>query len=377
MRAELPHAVRRFLDDAPRDGAHLVYDAATLARTLADTAAAARAADLTALAAVKAFPLPPALALAATHLGGFDIASADELSAIAPHLRADHVVSIADPSRRALAAPPLPVRTLASCESPAALAELLGVPHLELAARVSASITGKDPAIGAVQSGHGHYRSRFGLDAAPEHLEHARAELRAMAELAHRRGRPLGLHLHASDVAARSPACALATARAALDLAAGCDLAPAFLNLGGGWHGVADLTATWTAVRRALPAALPLFVEPGRALARDCGFAVGRVCAARALADRELRVVTLSRACHLRWSQLELVARAPRPDLGRKVLFAGPTCSEDDVLGEWLVDRADAYAPGDLVVFRNVTGYAAAWNTGFGGTAAASVHVLR
>jgi diaminopimelate decarboxylase len=99
------------------------------------------------------------------------------------------------------------------------------------------------------------------------------------------------------------------------------------------------------------------------------------VCAARDLGDRELRVVDLSRTCHLRWSQPELVGYPPRPGEGRGVLFVGPTCYEEDALGEWTVDPS--HWPVDArVVWRDVTGYAVGWNTGFGGVPPADVVIV-
>jgi len=56
---------------------------------------------------------------------------------------------------------------------------------------------------------------------------------------------------------------------------------------------------------------------------------------ARSVDDRPLRVLDLSRICHLRWSQVELVGAAPRPGEGHRVLLVGPTCYEEDVIGEW------------------------------------------
>jgi diaminopimelate decarboxylase len=105
-------------------------------------------------------------------------------------------------------------------------------------------------------------------------------------------------------------------------------------------------------------------------LAARAGFAAGPVTAARSLGDRELRVVGLSRACHLRWSPVELVAPAPRPGHGVKVLIVGPTCYEEDVLGEWTIEPAHVT---ERVIVRDVPGYALAWNTGFAGIAAADV----
>ena len=113
-------------------------------------------------------------------------------------------------------------------------------------------------------------------------------------------------------------------------------------------------------------------VEPGRLYSEGAGFACGFVQAARALGDRELRVLDLSRICHLRWNAVDLIARAPHPGAGRPVLFAGPTCFEDDAIGEWTIDPAQL---GPRAVFRGVTGYALGWNTGFGGVPPAEIVV--
>jgi diaminopimelate decarboxylase len=143
------------------------------------------------------------------------------------------------------------------------------------------------------------------------------------------------------------------------------------LNLGGAWHGIADLPRTLAAVRGAIPAQIELVIEPGRALVEGAGFACGRVLLARDAGDRPLRVVELSRICHLRWSQVELVVE--RPGEGESTLFVGPTCFEDDVLGDWLTEPP---AVGDMIALRNVSGYAVGWNTTFGGVAAAEILLI-
>ncbi|MBA2542666.1 MAG: hypothetical protein H0V17_23685, partial [Deltaproteobacteria bacterium] len=74
------------------------------------------------------------------------------------------------------------------------------------------------------------------------------------------------------------------------------------------------------------------------------------------------------------WSHVELVGAAPRPNAGRHVLLVGPTCFEDDVIGEWIVE--DELALGARVIVRHVTGYAIAWNTGFHGVPPAVVAVV-
>ena len=182
------------------------------------------------------------------------------------------------------------------------------------------------------------------------------------------------MHVHHGAVLATTAERFIATARAALATADEAGFAPRFLDIGGAWHGVphARLAEALAELRAAVPAAIELGIEPGRAFVDGAGFATGRVLAARELDDRALCVTELSRSCHLRWSQPELVAPAPRPGLGRDTLIVGPTCYEDDVLGEWTIEPALA-AVGARVVMRNITGYAVAWNLGFAGTPPAAV----
>jgi diaminopimelate decarboxylase len=328
--------------------ATLAFDLARLEANMRHVAAAAHAADIRALFAVKSFPHPRALELAAELLDGFDVASPGELAAV-PRT---NIVSVADPTGRALAD-----ASIVACET---VDQVRAAPKTAaIAIRISASITGRDPAVGALLDGSGHRRSRFGLDD-----REAVAALIAAAA-----GRRIGLHVHHGPVVATSAERFIATARAAIELAA---MEPAFIDLGGAWHGIADLAAAFAEIRAALPRSIELIVEPGRAYAAGVGFACGLVQSARSVGDRELRVVDLSRTCHLRWSAVELVARAPRPGLGRRVLVVGPTCYEEDVLGEWTIEPADLDT---RVIVRDVSGYALAWNTGFGGVAPADVIV--
>lgn len=361
----------------PQDGPQLLFDRGELARGMREAMAAARRAEVRVLFATKSFPHPEVLELAARHLDGFDVASLGELTSVRDRLSSRHVVSVTDPTGeapRGLPAAQGGAAVIVSCEDAAQVAQALPLaPHARFALRVSSSLLGKDRAIGAVQSGDGHHRSRFGVDVEPAR---ARVTLGEMSALAASHGRPVGLHLHHSGVVPTSAARFVESAQAALALAREGGVTPTFFNLGGAWQGVADqLPEVWLALRAALPD-LELLVEPGRLFARGAGFAVGWVRAARKLDDRELRVLDLSRACHLRWSQLELVARAPRPGHGRKVCFVGPTCYEDDLLGEWQVDAQERYEPGAAVMLRHVTGYAVAWNSGFAGVPPATVRFV-
>jgi diaminopimelate decarboxylase len=337
--------------------ATLVYDLATIDATMRSVAAAAHAHEIRVLFAAKSFPHASVLALAARHLDGFDAASAGELA----ELPAAPIVSICDPTGRAIASSPAAhqTRVIASIETAAQLAAAPAT--AEIAIRISASITGRDPAVGAVLDGSGHRRSRFGLD--------DRAAIAELVALAASRGRRWGLHVHHGPVTATTAERFLATAQAALALV---DAGPAFLNLGGAWHGIADLPAAFAKLRAAIPREIELVVEPGRTFAAGAGFACGIVTAARSFGDRELRVIDLSRACHLRWSPVELVAPAPHPGHGKSVLIVGPTCYEEDTLGEWTVDPLHV---AERVIVRDVPGYALAWNTGFAGIPPADVIV--
>lgn len=330
--------------------ATLVFDLQAIEHNLQRVAEAARAHGIVPLFAMKSFPHPRVHELAARHLAGFDVASLGELR-VAP--RAD-ITSIVDPTGAAIAHAPAAGRVIVGCET---VDQVRAAPsHAEIAIRISASITGRDPAVGALLDGSGHRRSRFGLESAAQVAELVRAAA----------GRRIGVHVHHGPVTATSAERFIASARAALAL---LDREPAFIDLGGAWHGIDDVAAAFAEIRGAL-GTLEILVEPGRLYAQGAGFATGRVVSTRDAGDRWLAVTELSRICHLRWSQVELVARAPRPGEGRKVQVVGPTCYEDDVIGEWTVEPAHV---AERIVLRNVSGYALAWNTGFGGVPAADV----
>ena len=335
------------IEGAPR--AALVFDRARLERNLRDLAAAARASDVRVLFAVKAFPQAEVRAMAAELFDGEDVASQGEADGAM-----GGILSIADPGGDATRA--WRGRLIVGCET---IEQVERAPaSAEIAIRVSASITGSDPAVGAILDGSGHRRSRFGVS--------TRDEVAAMHRAA--AGRPVGLHVHHGPVTPTSAERIARTARAALALA---DFAPAFLDLGGAWHALPDVGAALAALRAEL--SLELIIEPGRAISTGAGFATGRVTLARVADGRALRVLELSRIAHLRWTPIELVAPPPSAG-GTSTLFVGPTCFEEDALGEWVT--ALPFDRGDRAVFAGATGYAVAWNTGFGGVPPADVRVV-
>lgn len=358
----------------------LIVDVAAIAARMRQVAAIARAHAIEVLFAVKSLPLPAVGAAALAELDGVDLAGPAEQALLAALARAPARVSLADPGRGGWRGAPT-TRLSVDVESVADVdAARAGAPHAELALRVSMSaLAPADDAIGALASGDGHRRSRFGLE--PQTAT-GHAELRATLAAA-RAGdpsAPIGLHAHSAGVVRTSAAAWAELVAAMRALASAHDLAPSHLNLGGGWHGVFDagddgaLLAEALAAARAAAGDLPLRIEPGRALSAGCVWAAGHVVAARPLVDRALRVVSLSRVCHLRWSPVRLVARAPAPGAGHKVHLVGPTCFEDDVVGEWMLD--DELAVGAPVLLGDVSGYAVAWNTGFAGVPPAEVIVV-
>jgi diaminopimelate decarboxylase len=335
VRSDLPDRVRDAIAAATVPS--LVFD---LVRIEANARAIAEAArGITTLFAMKSFAHEALHTICTRYFDGFDCASPAEVAAAG----AAKIISIADPTGRARDADSQ--RLIVACET---IDQIEAAPErAEIAIRVSMSITNRDPAIGAVHDGD-RRRSRFGVE-----TREAISAMRAAAGT-----RRVGLHVHHGPVAATSSERFLATARAALALA---DFEPAFLDLGGAWHAVADLPRTLREIRDAIPN-IELIIEPGRVVADGAGFACGRVTSTRALGDRTLAVVDLSRICHLRWSPIELVTS--HPGAGAPAIFVGPTCFEEDVLGEWICEPPRI---GDRFIVRNVSGYAVGWNTSFGG----------
>ena len=367
-------AVRDVIDRCER--ATLVFDLAKIASNMAAVADAARAARITPLFAMKSFPHPRIVEKAREYLAGFDAASVAELrvalaglsSGSSPSSGSSTVISIADPSGQALAHARSDRRVIVACET---VEQVRAVPaHDDIAIRVSASITRRDPAVGAVLDGTGHRRSRFGVETV--------TQIRALRETASSDAtgeRRVGLHVHHGPVTATSADRFVASARSAIELARNAGLEPAFVDLGGAWHGIgiANIADAFARIREGI-GDIDLLVEPGRILVEDAGFAVGPTTGLRDVGDGRLLVTSaLSRICHLRWSQVELVAKAPHPGAGVKLIVVGPTCYEEDVVGEWIVEPSEV---AKRIVLRNVSGYAVAWNKSFGGVPEADVVIV-
>jgi diaminopimelate decarboxylase len=157
---------------------------------------------------------------------------------------------------------------------------------------------------------------------------------------------------------------------------------PEFINLGGGWHNLnnEEVEDVLREARRQFPLPCSILFEPGRWFAETAGYAIGTIVN-QARADNAINcTLDLSGKSHLHWSQANLlVSCEANYSRGVLVKFYGPSCYESDVIGQFLVpfcnefDRETGIAPGNKVIFTNISTYAAAWNTEFNGIAKADV----
>ncbi|MBF0105800.1 MAG: hypothetical protein HQM16_10795 [Deltaproteobacteria bacterium] len=143
------------------------------------------------------------------------------------------------------------------------------------------------------------------------------------------------------------------------------------LNLGGGLHHLArqDLDTLLYKLRLMINPQTLIYFEPGQYFFKDAGFAAGQVMSIKK--QREIIVtLNLSGSCHLKWSQPRYCSLAINK--GKKtarVVFCGPTCYESDRLGEFAIPLTDVHKlkTGSVVMFSNISGYSASWNSGFNG----------
>lgn len=343
------------------DGPALIFDLGVMKARMATARVAAHEAGVALLYAVKAFPEPLAVALAAEHLDGLDVAGPEEQrAALALPPTTISVTWPGDVDVGLLARLAARHQVTAVCESAAQLAATASIGGVADRLRIAVRLAAGDD-------------SRFGV--APE-------ELGALTRVAGDRVR--ALHVHGGALAT-SPATIAERARRAIAAAAAAGLALEQLDLGGSLHGFvlgqatsgqSTLAEALAAARAAVPPHVRLVFEPGRLWTEHAGFACGRVLAARERDGRQVRVLALSRLCHLRWSTPKLVAPPPRPGEPRTaVTLLGATCCEDDVIADALVppDHLAALEVGARVVLAGVTGYAAGWNRAFAGVPAAHV----
>ncbi|MFC1776406.1 hypothetical protein ACFL3I_03580 [Pseudomonadota bacterium] len=210
-------------------------------------------------------------------------------------------------------------------------------------------------------------KTRFGFTI--EEVKHAFKQAQVLANP------PSGFHVHHgsernAESTYRSMISGLET------LARQMSFDPAFINLGGGLHGMnrEEIGSVLTLARKAFTAPCSILVEPGRWYGNNSGYAIGTIVNQKTAGDTMEYVVNLSRGCHLKWSAVKLIyPMGFNPKKFQEVQFFGSSCYEGDSIGRFLLPYEDdfiqesGFLPGRQVVFSGVNPYSAAWNTSFNG----------
>ena len=188
----------------------------------------------------------------------------------------------------------------------------------------------------------------------------------------------VGFHIH-HGIHENSLDTILTFARQAISLADRFQLPLPSIDLGGGLAevGFLQLEALLIELRRLVRSPTVLIFEAGKLLFEDIGFAYGKVKSLQC--DRRGWMVTLdlSKSCHLRWSQPQLIVPDSTSATQVPVSIYGATCNEGDRLGEFLVPlpngKESPYQEGDIVVFKNINCYSVSWKNSFNGIKPAEI----
>jgi diaminopimelate decarboxylase len=188
----------------------------------------------------------------------------------------------------------------------------------------------------------------------------------------------VGFHIH-HGIHENSLDTILTFASQAIALADQFQLPLPSIDLGGGLAeiGFSQLEALLIELRRLVRSPTNLIFEAGKLLFEDIGFAYGKVKSLQC--DRRGWIVTLdlSKSCHLRWSQPQMIVPDSSSTTQVPMIIYGATCNEGDRLGEFLVPlpnvQASPYREGDIIVFKNINCYSVSWNTTFNGIKPAEV----
>jgi len=378
----------------------LVFDMRALRRNFLSLEKIAANTGARFLFAVKSFPSAEILVLAQAHLGGFDVSNATEVDLVRSATRGGGdakacAMSLFQPCSDAMALQPLDAWVeekaragsplIVSCESASQVASLQDCygEHVRISVRINspsllASADRGDPL------SPGFLWSRFGAWGGVDELRDCVLAAGTSFE---------GFHLHHGFPRANGPGEYTAFARAAASLARDLGVSLPCVNFGGGLSRFSndDLGALVGKLREGLPPETRIVFEPGRLLTRDAGFAVGHVRTARTVripttdgaVTRLVRVVSLSRSCHMKWSNPALLGAFARAQTVRspvRLEVVGPTCYEDDVLASVAlatpVAENEFLPAGSSIAFGGITGYSVAWNTSFNGIPSAMVRFV-
>jgi diaminopimelate decarboxylase len=154
-----------------------------------------------------------------------------------------------------------------------------------------------------------------------------------------------------------------------------------YINLGGGLHSLTNEAIEELAIKLtplAKEYEIAILFEPGRYLYRGSGLAIGKILGIKKETNKHYSLVTdLSSECHLKWSTPRLIGSVgyvftqKQKRIGEiTVTIRGPTCYENDIIGEYktfLTADGFPFQLNDLILFGGINGYSAAWTTEFNG----------
>jgi len=166
---------------------------------------------------------------------------------------------------------------------------------------------------------------------------------------------------------------------------------PEFISLGGGVHhlSLSQFAYLARAFRKVFPDT-QLYMEPGRFLTQNCGYAIAEVGAVKTEGDSTYITLDLSADCHLKWSDTTLLispsakqrvsnASGPYPhqvpeqsqdtNESHRTLVFGATCYEQDFVGDYQLPKEHQFALFDKVLLGNISSYSVQWNASFNGIA--------
>jgi diaminopimelate decarboxylase len=370
------HPVFEWADRTAISGPTLVFDLQAIGERMRWLGDAACAHAITPLLAVKSCTQEPFLEQAQRYLGGYDVSNLNEYAVLPEDLQGK-LVSLTTPllndDLESFATRGNDL--LVTLDSPAQIDQFFARPR---GCSYVLRVRGPELLRGAVPADPAFYPvTRFGLST--DELRDLLQDPRVQANP------PAGFHVHHGSEVNRRSTFGLMAARLA-DLARVLGIPLRCINIGGGWHRLAqpEVAAVLADVRRLFPHPCRVLMEPGRWYTGRDGYAIGRV--ANLSRDGEILRCTLdlSARSHLHWSNPRLLHfTEPHHEQGCIVQFYGASCYESDLIGRYYLPcSGDVLAdtglvPGAQVIFGNVSTYSAEWNTSFNGIPAAAVEWIR
>ena len=349
---------------------NLVFDLSTISSRMAELGGLQTRFKCCPLMALKSFPFPQVIELASKYLAGFDVSNWNEYSNISG-LNSNTDIFLSNPVLEQS------IDKYLSCgcnlkvlaDSPHQLSFLQSRAFTQYGVRLNAvsildSVGLRDASFYSI--------SRFGMTP-DEVVNYCRKN---------RNHGLKGIHLHhGSEKNTFLGYKTLAEVSAKLAEKAGVNFQ--FLNIGGGMHNLplSKVTELIQEIRSFLNDETTIYIEPGRYYSVGAGFASGIIQNAFEREGILYLITELSSKCHLRWSEPKLILPIPEKANGMKVIrICGPSCYESDFIGQYYVPDhptiEKCFKVGKRIKFANVSGYSAAWNTGFNGINPAQIKFI-